>query len=1127
MDELYAPYYLHVRSSDMFRGAIFASKLECRSNPDWMAQAAHSAREVLYPLISEEKNEDNLIKLFRKYATRHYDSSSTSNQEFKGTFVELDTIYGKLSDLAHHGTAPKTLTAKEIASFSDKDFEKLIDEYINLLARVLRLQQVYVHTVIDELVNARRKKDLKFILDVNLDARQYFYFRADEWWLDCLWNEGFLDGIKEKTEGPNVYEYRTPELNYLERMADQCPAKVVNMIMLNLQIAADTSNPAVAYAFLRICSSLPANQLARMVDKIRDERWIPQIDAIHRFSSFESMEMLKTLADADDPKSLLVLAEAVLAVRPSEELTDGRFVKDNPFYLEYLARAGIFAQLASLPTEYAEGALALAIRKLSDVLAISNEFGLFEVDFFTLQLGQADTWQVEVRELAAVVKTLAVPLIGKRCDDAQTARDIYGRHFASLPDNRVMRRLAFFVLSLCPAAFKDYLKQAYFSLFEADNYYDVSSGTEYKKALRKGFHVLSTEDKKSYVEGILETFGRQVDRKRVGSLILSMTLPHLDEMPALRKRVEKEGFVLDPDYEPRPDRDTEDGEGHYVTSQAPVSDKEFGQLPIAQIAKKLRNEWTPAELNARNTADDFYSPTNAEGVGVRLQSDMPERLQEYAENATIFFERDALDPHYTYAFLNGMREAIKNHSDVASEINWDAVFSLCCAIKGSGEKDPFPREERQRSLHDNWLANWDAVHSALAGTLRELLTEKDGIGPVDIGSYRDRVLGTVSYLLAYPDPSPSDEQFDVPGSALDIRTMRNDADGKWAANPFYNAINSVRGRAFEAFLCFVMLDAEELRSDVKEMYEGVLQRENTRALMFMFGRYFSIFYFRDKDWTRKLLPQIFPQDPVKKWLYSAAWEGYLAARLYGDMISDPAIQALYLRALDLTDSDYPRGQRHFKDPAKGIAEHLALAFMHYYEFGLDHPLLKAFWENDNPKQHAHFVQSLGRFFISSENSEGFFANNPESKSRLRVFWDWLLKEQEEQSVFMQFGLWINLEKSIFDPFWLAQRVKQTLEKTNGLLDWQHELIKSAPQLAQAAPEETLAIARLYLREGGVHGNEQRTLWHWDSDKKWLEAFEILYRCQTTQLETTALINQLVGEGGRAFWKLKKILVENP
>ena len=136
----------------------------------------------------------------------------------------------------------------------------------------------------------------------------------------------------------------------------------------------------------------------------------------------------------------------------------------------------------------------------------------------------------------------------------------------------------------------------------------------------------------------------------------------------------------------------------------------------------------------------------------------------------------------------------------------------------------------------------------------------------------------------------------------------------------------------------------------------------------------SIFYSRDKDWTRKLLPQIFPQDPVKKWLYSAAWEGYISDRLYGEMISDPAIQDLYLRALDLTDSDYPRGQRKFKDPDKGLAEHLALAYIHYNEFGLDHQLLKAFWQNDNPKQHAHFVQSLGRFFISRENSEGFFAN---------------------------------------------------------------------------------------------------------------------------------------------------------
>ena len=78
------------------------------------------------------------------------------------------------------------------------------------------------------------------------------------------------------------------------------------------------------------------------------------------------------------------------------------FIATIPFYLKYLTRTGIFGLLASLETEYAEAALALAIQKLSDVLVTSDNFWLLEVDFFTLQLGQANSWQEEVRELAAV-----------------------------------------------------------------------------------------------------------------------------------------------------------------------------------------------------------------------------------------------------------------------------------------------------------------------------------------------------------------------------------------------------------------------------------------------------------------------------------------------------------------------------------------------------------------------------------------------------------------------------------------------------------------------------------------------------------------------------------------------------
>ena len=73
----------------------------------------------------------------------------------------------------------------------------------------------------------------------------------------------------------------------------------------------------------------------------------------------------------------------------------------------------------------------------------------------------------------------------------------------------------------------------------------------------------------------------------------------------------------------------------------------------------------------------------------------------------------------------------------------------------------------------------------------------------------------------------------------------------------------------------------------------------------------------------------------------------------------------------------------------------------------------------------------------------------------------------------------------------------------------------------------LKIARLYLLVGGVQGKNQQVLWLLDSDNKWFEVFEILYHNPSTKDETEGLINRLVVEGGRAFWPLKRLLVESP
>ena len=973
---------------------------------------------------------------------------------------------------------------------------------------------------------ALEKERLQELLQINLDARRYFYHKSDERWLDWLWRNGFLNVLEE--EDPPLDGFRTPELDYLLRMAGKRPAQVVD-IMLAIPISTDVRSQEVVYGFLRICRALPADQLARVVEKIRAERWVPMMEEFDHLD-FLYEEMVDKLADAKDFKNFLLLAEAVLAVRPGEETGDASRFRDSPFHLEHLGRTKLFEQLATVDPEYAEHALALTTSKLAEIMAESDQFLLFEVDFFTLEPGQIDGLQEDARELAVAVKTLAVRLIGERCAESKEVRRIYREYLASLPDSRVIWRFRFYVLSLCPQAFKDDLRSALFRLFEVEQYREIASGAEYERALQKGFPVLSDNDKQGYVHRVIRKFSHLHEySKYKGSSILSMILPYLNENPALKKRVEKAGFHLGPHYEPRPDVILGDtGRAEIISPRGPISQEEFGQLPVVEIAGKLRQEWTPGELNAQNSEADFHNPLNAQGMGDLLKDDIPVRLSEYVESAGLFFERGVLDQHYTYSYLMGIQEAIKNDRADASEVEWAGVIELFTTMKNFGERVQLERGPRELTglYASSWLANWDAVHSAMADVLRELLAEQDGLTPVDFGRYRDRILEIAGYLLSYPDPSPADEQVET---AQILSGSANETNYS-VIDPFTMAINSVRGRAYQAFVQFVFQDGrkfnedieEQISDDVKALYENVLRKENTRALMFLYGHYLPSFYFGDRDWIRKLLPRIFDQEPAQKHLYTAAWEGYLANRLYGAMFFDPEIQFLYQRALDLTDGDFSRQQKHFKRPDEGIAQHLALAFMHYEAFGFDHQLFKAFWKNDSPKQHAHFVNFIGRSFISRDKAEESFEFSREVKSRLRELWDRLLKKSEEREVYKEFGFWINLDKGIFELAWLAKRVRETLERANGFLRWDNGLVEVSPQLAQAAPEDMLEIVRLYLHEGGVRGKNQQVLWLWDSDNKWIEAFETLYRNPSTRAGTAALINRLIHEGGRAFWQLKRI-----
>ncbi len=1038
------------------------------------------------------------------------------------------------------------------------------------------------------------KEQLRNLIHVNPDARQYFYAKADERWLDWLWQNGFLDVIKEKSEDPTRYRDPQPELNYLVRMSKKAQTKVVD-IMLQVPISSETFNPVVVDRFLAICSTLPADQLARVVEKVREKRWIPLM-GVFNHSSFEYGMMLRTLAIAKDYKSLLILTEAVLTVRTQEEIERvPRRHHDTPFHFDDLSFEKVFKHLAQVDTEYREQAFNLATKVMADIIAskwnkksdlgqlwqsVEEVFGdegesekifkvddssiLLNVDFFDLKSGREDHLSPEddVRELAAVIKGLAETLIGGRCDNSQAIRKVYEEAIgdfdnpdAKLPDSQAMWRLRLFVLSLCPEVFKDKFQKALFRLFEVEQYHEIISGTEYKKALQKGFPALSKEDRRRYVNQALNYFTRQDSEKESeeenwhipsGSRVLSMIASQLTEEE--KGRAETTGFILDPNHQPEPTIGTP--QVGTVSPRGPITGEEFRRLAIAEIAKKLRNEWKPNELNKQNTIDDFLNPLNADGVGQLLSDDMPNRLQEYVWNAKKFFERGVLNEHYTYSFLRGIQKTINADKAHASNVNWDGVIDLCMAIKMSDEQTPFEEKRRERGWHDTFRAGWGAVHFAMTEVLQALLTEKNGLVPIDFSAYRDRIFSIAGYLLSHPDPSPEDEQIDTAKSKIKSPEQRAFDEGFYGtesipandtgykvSDPLHMAVNSVRGQAFKTFaFCvdqdgkkFKREDAVKIADDVKKLYRKALDKETTRALMFMFGQYLPIFYFRDKNWIRGLLPQIFSQEPAKKPLYTAAWEGYLANNLYEEMFFAPEIQKLYERGLALTDADFPPQQKHFKKPEEGIAEHLALALMHYKRFGLDHPLFEAFWKGNNCERHANFVDFLGHSYISGNNANAceLLKREPESKKRLKEFWDLLLQKHENPKSFIHFDFWINLENEIFEPAWLAERVRKTLEKTNGALDSDFKLTQSIVRFANANPKDTLEIARWYLLEGGIlKGKHRALLLYTDDWIQWEKAFNILHDNQGTKSDTSALISKLIEKGGPPFWNLKKILDGN-
>jgi len=142
LDDLHAQHGLKTRPSDMFRGAVFVARIDARGNPDWVAQAANSLREILYPFWSGQGG-----KLPGGKAGALKRSGSVRADEHAN--AEIGRIYSSLNELAHHGNGAGTTI--DFVTFAPEDFEQLLNDFERIMIDRL-MRQIDVHRAIDAIL---------------------------------------------------------------------------------------------------------------------------------------------------------------------------------------------------------------------------------------------------------------------------------------------------------------------------------------------------------------------------------------------------------------------------------------------------------------------------------------------------------------------------------------------------------------------------------------------------------------------------------------------------------------------------------------------------------------------------------------------------------------------------------------------------------------------------------------------------------------------------------------------------------------------------------------------------------------------------------------------------------------
>ena len=843
--------------------------------------------------------------------------------------------------------------------------------------------------------SAPTEADLKKVLEIIKDDTElslYFYDALDPGWVELLDKVGEFEELSEKETGM-IGKYKA---HYLKHCAETKAGVVLEIIeKINAQ---DINIPGT---LIRAIVKMPEETAIKGIGEVikyldgQENKWW------HVLGDSSAELMIKLMTNHSD--KAFQVAEALLEVWVSEKSTFGKDIVAKFSDDEYSKlMQEHFSKVWEVEPERAVRVLIKILNRCLDKLddegegeagydaSISFGYGLALGDLDNIDMKHPDVKTILVKGICEAGKVLVMEKSKKAGDLLDLLEET----------NRVIfLRIAMYLLRFV----KPDTEKGRISKFVGNNEYFEEyklCHNEHRHLLNDKFDDVSDEAKGEFIDWIKTPKISEERRNEIEewSKNEKKPLPNFEKWEN-RAKAEELYFVRDrfkdeyKKYKEAADVENDSklaprkmvGEARYVSPMEGTS------LNAEDMAKKTCVEvldyiLEPKKYEGKKKVGGWGTVEDA--LAATFKNDVKKRHRDYLNCDVKKLKK--LPAKFLANFFYGEEEAVREGS--FNKKDWGLLIGFAFLVVEDKHKDQ----------------EYSDCFSEILSVLREGFGEGNGRLELDEASAKE-FWGILKKLIYFP--------------------VENIAEGNAERDPVQLQLSQVAGKALGLTVLlglrcnkeFSGYWEKELKAEIRECWEYVLESITEPGINCTFGIEFSRLYWLDTEWVTKNINLIFKDE-----LWDETWGTYVSwGRPSPKSFEFLVGQQHYLKAVKRIGE--PSKLKFGKEPEKGLIEHLMIGYFNEW-IDYDHEVLQEFFK----KAPADLRAKAARFLATGFKDINDKGGNEKAKvaARMKQYWEGRLEVKDKDEI-VGFIKWVS--NSVLDEKETLGLLEKTLKISGGKL----------------------------------------------------------------------------------------------